>query len=133
MNPCITRVEHSCSSFYCSLRRVQSLLKVLSRVTSKRRLIYAAHYIGVYHSNSWQANKDCIRNSLKGNGMKRVIVATTALCMGVNFPDIRYIIEGLLAVSLTFTRRLEELDGMVYSLTLLFYIMDSTLGQVRQT
>ena len=65
--------------------------------------------------------------------MKRVIVATTALCMGVNFPDIRYIIEGLLAVSLTFTRRLEELDGMVYSLTLLFYIMDSTLGQVRQT
>lgn len=50
-------------------------------------------YIGIYHSNSWQECKDCITKSLKENGVKTVIVATTSLCMGVNFPDIRYIIN----------------------------------------
>ncbi|XP_015760430.1 PREDICTED: ATP-dependent DNA helicase Q1-like [Acropora digitifera] len=51
-------------------------------------------FLGVYHSNSWDRNKERISNSLKArNGsIKRVVVATTALCMGVNFPDIRYII-----------------------------------------
>ena len=29
----------------------------------------------------------------KGCGVKRVIVATTALCMGVNFPDVRFIVN----------------------------------------
>ena len=50
-------------------------------------------YIGIYHSNSWQECKDRITKSLKENGLKRVIVATTSLCMGVNFPDIRYTIN----------------------------------------
>lgn len=51
-------------------------------------------FLGIYHSNSWDRNKERISNSLKArNGsIKRVVVATTALCMGVNFPDIRYII-----------------------------------------
>lgn len=50
-------------------------------------------FLGVYHSNSWDRNKERISDSLKArNGsIKRVVVATTALCMGVNFPDIRYI------------------------------------------
>jgi len=48
--------------------------------------------VGIYHSNSWQASKDRISASLKENGLKRIVVSTTALCMGVNFPDIRYIV-----------------------------------------
>ena len=50
-------------------------------------------YIGIYYSNSWQEGKDRITKSLKGNGLKRVIIATTSLCMGVNFLDIRYIVN----------------------------------------
>lgn len=48
--------------------------------------------LGIYHSNRWQASKDRILASLKGNGPRRVVVCTTALCMGVNFPNIRYVI-----------------------------------------
>lgn len=48
--------------------------------------------LGIYHSNTWQASKDRILASLKGNGPRRVVVCTTALCMGVNFPNIRYVI-----------------------------------------
>lgn len=52
-------------------------------------------FLGVYHSNSWDRNKERIASSLKAKngGIKRVVVATTALCMGVNFPDVRYIIS----------------------------------------
>ena len=49
--------------------------------------------IGIYHSNSWQSSKDRVLNEFKGAGVKRVIIATTALCIGVNFPDVRYIIN----------------------------------------
>ncbi|XP_015760050.1 PREDICTED: Bloom syndrome protein homolog [Acropora digitifera] len=59
-------------------------------------------FLGVYHSNSWDRNKERISTSLKArNGsIKRVVVATTALHMGVNFPDIRYIITWGVARSL---------------------------------
>jgi len=50
-------------------------------------------YIGIYHSNSWQECKDRMTKSLKENGLNRVMVATTSLCIGVNFPDIRHIIN----------------------------------------
>ena len=49
--------------------------------------------IGIYHSNSWQSCKDRVLNQYKTNGVKRILVATNALCMGVNFPDVRYIIN----------------------------------------
>ena len=49
--------------------------------------------IGIFHSNSWQSSKDRVLNQFKGAGVKRVIIATTALCMGVNFPDVRYIVN----------------------------------------
>ena len=48
--------------------------------------------LSIYHSNTWQASKDRILASLKGNGLKRIVVCTTALGMGGNFPDIRHII-----------------------------------------
>ena len=44
--------------------------------------------IGIYHSNSWQSSKDRVMEQFKSCGVKHVIIATTALCMGVNFPDV---------------------------------------------
>lgn len=49
--------------------------------------------IGIYHSLSWKKYKETIVTQLKSNGKKRLVVATTALSMGVNFPNIRYIIN----------------------------------------
>ncbi len=51
--------------------------------------------IGIYHSTTWDAEKKRFVNALKNkeNCVQRVIVATTALSMGVNFPDIQYVIN----------------------------------------
>ena len=49
--------------------------------------------IGIYHSNSWQSSKDRVMEQFKSCGVKRVIIATTALCMRVNFPDVWFIIN----------------------------------------
>ena len=49
--------------------------------------------IGIYHSKFWDNYKNRIVSQLKGTGKIRLVVATTALSMGVNFPDIRYIIN----------------------------------------
>ena len=44
--------------------------------------------IGIYHSMTWHENKERIIKSMKGEGKKRVIIATSALSMGVHFPDV---------------------------------------------
>jgi ATP-dependent DNA helicase RecQ len=50
--------------------------------------------VGIYHSNSWERNKKRVLDSLKvTSGKIRVVVASSALSMGVNFPSIRYIIN----------------------------------------
>lgn len=49
--------------------------------------------VGIYHSTSWGHNKERIIEALKSNGKPRVIVSSSALSMGVNFPDVRYIIN----------------------------------------
>ena len=49
--------------------------------------------IGIFHSLSWQQNKDGIFNSFREDGHIRVVIATIALSMGVNFPDVRYIVN----------------------------------------
>ena len=49
--------------------------------------------VGIYHSSCWQHSKDRVVQSLKGQGKVRLVVASTALSMGVNFPDIRYIVN----------------------------------------
>ena len=48
--------------------------------------------IGIFHSMTQDKYKTRIFDSLKGSGVKRVVVATTALSMGVNFPDIKYVV-----------------------------------------
>ncbi|CAB4020860.1 Hypothetical predicted protein [Paramuricea clavata] len=49
--------------------------------------------IGIFHSTSWPESKERIAKSLRENGNKRIIIASTALSMGFNFPDIRYTIN----------------------------------------
>ena len=49
--------------------------------------------IGIFHSTSWAESKERIMKSLREDGSKRIIVASTALSMGVNFQNIRYIIN----------------------------------------
>ena len=49
--------------------------------------------IGIFHSFSWPEQKETVLQSLSGNRPKRVVIASTALSMGVNFPDIRYVIN----------------------------------------
>ena len=40
--------------------------------------------VGIYHSSCWQHSKDRVVQSLKGQGKVRLVVASTALSMGVN-------------------------------------------------
>lgn len=49
--------------------------------------------IGIYHSLSLKKYKVRVIDSFKGDGKKRVVIASSALSMGVNFPDVRYIIH----------------------------------------
>ena len=51
--------------------------------------------IGIYHAKSWESSKEYISEEFQtlGGGSTRVIIATSALGMGVNFPDVTYIIH----------------------------------------
>ena len=49
--------------------------------------------LGIYHSNSWQSTNDRVLAQFKTNDVKRVLIATTALCMGVNFPYVRCVVN----------------------------------------
>ena len=42
--------------------------------------------LGIYHSNSWQSMKDRVLAQFKTNGVKLILIATTALCI-VHFAD----------------------------------------------
>jgi ATP-dependent DNA helicase RecQ len=48
--------------------------------------------LGIYHSSTMIQYKKRVTESLKLNGVKRIVMATTALSMGVNFPDIRFVL-----------------------------------------
>ena len=48
--------------------------------------------VGIFHSMTHQEYKKRIVETLKSDDLKCVVMATTALSMGVNFPDIRFIV-----------------------------------------
>ncbi|XP_044165786.1 ATP-dependent DNA helicase hus2/rqh1-like [Acropora millepora] len=56
--------------------------------------------IGIYHSLTLKKYKERVVESFKNDGKKRVVIASSALSMGVNFPDVRYIIHWGLAQNL---------------------------------
>lgn len=52
--------------------------------------------VGIYHSMTWAATKERLLASFKGSGddtNKRIVIASTALSMGVNFPNVHYVIN----------------------------------------
>lgn len=49
--------------------------------------------IGIYHSLTLKKYKERVVESFKDSGKKRIIIASSALSMGVNFPDVRNIIH----------------------------------------
>ena len=49
--------------------------------------------VGIFHSMSWPHCKERIQSSLKEDGVQRIIVASSALSMGVDFPNVRYVIN----------------------------------------
>ena len=54
----------------------------------------ANRLLGIYHSMTWPKYKSRVTNSFKNDsGCVRVVVATSALSMGVNFPDVMYVIH----------------------------------------
>lgn len=58
--------------------------------TSKKR----EHCVlGIFHSLSLKEYKERLLISFKNDGLKRVALATAALSMGVNFPNVRYIVN----------------------------------------
>ena len=49
--------------------------------------------LGVYHAKSWESQKVSIEEDCKSDGLKRVVIATGALGMGINFPRERYVVQ----------------------------------------
>ncbi|XP_078656949.1 putative ATP-dependent DNA helicase Q1 [Branchiostoma floridae x Branchiostoma belcheri] len=49
-------------------------------------------FVGNYHSNTLPQYKEHVISSLNGNGNCRVVVATNALGMGMNFPNVSYVV-----------------------------------------
>ena len=85
--------------------------------------------IGIFHSMIQDKYKNRIFDSLKGNGIKRVVVATSTLSMGVNFPDVKYVIMyGPPGICWTFINKLEE---MVCWHILCCFIMVSNLHMLK--
>lgn len=83
-----------CNTLYEIAQVTDYLLSKLgSDAYDQQTKVPANCFFGVYHSNSLDRNKERITSSLKvkNGSVKRVVVATTALCMGIDFPDIRYI------------------------------------------
>ena len=49
----------------------------------------ANRIVGIYHSMTWKKYKERVVDSFKGNtGNVRIVLASSALGMGVNFPDV---------------------------------------------
>ena len=48
--------------------------------------------LSVYHAKTWESHKIAIED-FKSDGLKRVVIATCALGMGVNFPKVKYVVQ----------------------------------------
>ena len=49
--------------------------------------------LGVYPAKMWESQKMIIKEDFQSDGIKRVVIATCALGMGVNFPKVRYVVQ----------------------------------------
>ena len=90
--------------------------------------------IEIFQLNFWHCSKDRGLKEFKAaKGVKRVLISTPALCMGVNFPDVRFIINlGLARSILDQHKGLEWPGGMERNPTLLFFPMVNKLDIVSK-
>ena len=59
-----------------------------------RDKVPANRIVGLFHSLTWAKYKSRVSRSFKGNdGVVRVVIASSALSMGVNYPDVKYVIH----------------------------------------
>ena len=49
--------------------------------------------LGVYHAKTWDTQKKRTEEDFKENGIQRVVVATCALGMGINFQKVQYVVH----------------------------------------
>lgn len=49
--------------------------------------------LGVYHAKTWETQKNRTEKDFKGDGIQRVVVATCALGMGINFSNVQYVVH----------------------------------------
>ena len=49
--------------------------------------------LGVYHAKTWDTQKKRTEEDFKESGVQRVVVATSALGMGINFQNVEYVIH----------------------------------------
>ena len=72
------------------------ILKVLSEAayTPHHEKCPSNRIVAIYSSTTWKKYKDRVTSSFnRGNGNARILLASSALGMGVNFPDIRYVVH----------------------------------------
>ena len=54
----------------------------------------ANRIVGIFHSMTLKKYKDRVMDSFKVNeGNVRIVLTSSALGMGVNFPDVRYVVH----------------------------------------
>ena len=59
-----------------------------------RDKVPANRIVGLFHSLTWAKYKSRVSRSFKGNdGVVRVVIASSALSMGVNYPDVKYVVH----------------------------------------
>ena len=52
-----------------------------------------ASLLSVYHAKTWDTQKLTIEEDFKSDGLKRVVIATCALGIVINFPNVRYVVQ----------------------------------------
>ena len=59
-----------------------------------RDKVPATRTVGLFHSLTWAKYISRVSSSFKGNdGVVRVVIASSALSMGVNYPDVKYVVH----------------------------------------
>ena len=52
-----------------------------------------ASLLSVYHAKTWYTQKMAIGEDFKSDGLKRVVIATCVLGIGINFCKVRYVVQ----------------------------------------
>ena len=85
---------------------VKILTYLLTRLGSSSLYVNDKCLVGVYYSQTPQSLKDSVTSSFEGAGFIRVVIASSSLSMGIDFPNVSYVIN--FGPSKTLTGQLQE-------------------------